>query len=178
METTVYADIPTFVHLADEMFAEVRSFEAEAKPQRQGLPHTEKLMQRIEESLGYAHNLTIPGTLRGKRIEDQFELAMIGSKLIATMSPAFIMIRDGVVASDIPVPRKVEMLSAVARQEKKASLTLSALLEIVEVCFNASRAAQFLDFSDMTPEEMRAMASTVCADSLNDPDEDAAWADL
>jgi len=70
------------------------------------------------------------------------------------------------------------MLNAVARQEKKASLTLSALLEIVEVCFNASRAAQSLDFSDMTPEEMQAMASTVCADSLNDPDEDAAWADL
>jgi hypothetical protein len=103
---------------------------------------------------------------------------MIGSKLIAKISPAFVMIRDGVVASDIPVPRKVEMLNAVARQEKKASLTLSALLEIVEVCFNASRAAQFLDFSDMTPEEMQAMASTVCADSLNDPDEDAAWANL
>jgi len=178
MQTTAFADIPTFTHLAEEAFAEVRSYEAKASPKRRALPHTEKLMLAIEKSLDYALKLSEPGTLRGKKIEDQFELAMIGSRLIAKITPAFVLIRDGVVASDIPVSRKVEMLNAVARQEKKATTTLSALLDIAEICFNAARFAQFLDFSDITPEELQAMASTVCADSLNDPDEDAAWANL
>lgn len=178
MQTTAFADIPTFTHLAEEAFAEVRSYEAKASPKRRALPHTEKLMLAIEKSLDYALNLSKPGTLRGQTIEDQFELAMIGSKLIAKITPAFAMIRDGVVASDIPVSRKVEMLNAVAKQERKASATLSALLEIVEICFNAAQAGASLDFSDVTPGEMQAMASIVCADSLSDPDEDAAWANL
>lgn len=178
METTAVADIPTFTHLAEEAFAEVRSYETKAQPKRRKLPQTEKLMQVIERSLDYAQNLAAPGVLRGKRIEDQFELAMIGSRLIAKISPAFVMIRDGVVASDIPVQQKVEMLNSVARQERKASSTLAALLEIIEICFNASHAAQSLDLSDLTTGEMQGMASKIYGDSLDDPDEDAAWTDL
>ncbi len=138
----------------------------------------ETLLQQIEKALGYAKRLAVPGALRGVRIEDQFALLLIGSRLIAKVIPALAMVRHGVAAANVPASKKNAILKTVSRQEARAAEALSPLLEMMEICFNAVHAAPSLDFSDVSPGEMLAMAATACAESLDDPDEDAAWADL